>query len=248
MPRRCSPESKERGESVTGMLSLVEIELSKHVGQPVGLARPRRRSFRKPPASVLELSDDGARRRGLQRGKFEIAREPDIADSVVRSRVRDADQTAGKESMTTNEDLQRELADGEHSTTTETNEAGDDGVSIVVDANEHPLPSPATLRFPQPRSPSCEAREPSRGHAAPAPLGASSRAARRARRAIGLLVTHCEFEVMPKLVPERPGTSAPFSGDTEARAEAAWNVREIDPTAGQSPSRPVRDSATASRR
>jgi len=41
----------------------------------------------------------------------EVARELDIADSVVRSWVKDAGQTAGKKIMVTNEDLQRELDD-----------------------------------------------------------------------------------------------------------------------------------------
>jgi transposase len=45
------------------------------------------------------------------RGIGEVARELDIADSVVRSWVRDAEQTTDNKSMTTNEDLQRELAD-----------------------------------------------------------------------------------------------------------------------------------------
>ena len=41
----------------------------------------------------------------------EVAHELDIADSVVRNWMRDAEETTGKKTMTTHEDLQRELAD-----------------------------------------------------------------------------------------------------------------------------------------
>jgi transposase-like protein len=84
----------------------VDTPFQEKMGFQVAKKKRQRRQFSPEyKAEVVALIRKSGRSIG------EVARELDIADSVVRSWAKDAEQTTGKKTMTTNEDLQRELAD-----------------------------------------------------------------------------------------------------------------------------------------